>query len=601
MIYNPLDKNYKSIIGACSESDKIKFRVKGDFDSVFMMLKKDGENDYTLIKMDKEEEYFSIELQFSVGLYFYHFELSNGRYICCSELKNGVILDRIEDFQLTSYSNDFSTPDWFKGGVIYQIFPDRFYSFNKDKKVPNYKILRKDWGGIPTYLPNEKGEVLNNDFFGGDINGIISKLDYLKDLGISVIYLNPIFEAYSNHRYDTGNYFNIDSLLGDLNDFKNLISECKNRNINVVLDGVFNHVGADSIYFNKYSNYDSCGAYNSKISPYYNWFNFTNYPNEYESWWGIKTLPAINENDAEFQEYITGINGVIAYYTKLGVAGWRLDVVDELPSEFVKKIRNACKVINKDSIVIGEVWEDASNKISYGNRREYFQGRELDSVMNYPLKNAIIDFVLNKDCNKLLQVIYTQLDHYPKIVLDCLMNMLSTHDTFRILSALSGEDFSFKTKTEQSSFRIDLSKIESAILNVKIASLIQFTLYGVPSIYYGDEIGMQGLTDPFNRGCFEWDNINNELLDWFKFLSKTRKEFSAFVDGETQIIYANKGVFLFKRVSKNSEILVGVNLSDKIVNLDFDGELFNLITNKSHSDNYQMKQYDFVIFYKISH
>lgn len=584
-LYNPLDKFYKSIIGAVPENEQVTFRVKGNFDSVVLLLKKDGEYP-CFYKMDKKTNYFELNLKLTVGLYFYHFILSNNQYISLNAKYIGEISDRFNDFQLTVYSKDYVVPEWIYGGVIYQIFPDRFFRAEEKKYLTDYKVFHDNWNDIPIYKPNKDGKILNNDFFGGDIQGIIKKLDYLKELGVTVIYLNPIFKAYSNHRYDTGDYMQIDPLLGDENDFKELIEKSKNLGIRIILDGVFNHTGDDSVYFNKYGRYDSIGAFQDKDSPYYSWYNFINYPKEYESWWGIETLPAINETNEDYVNFITDKCGVIERYTKLGVGGWRLDVVDELPSEFVKKIRIALKNNNKDGILIGEVWEDASNKISYGKRREYLQGNELDSAMNYPLKDAIINFVKSGSVDRLSYVIKEQIDHYPHIALHAMMNLLSTHDTMRLLTVLGGEDPSTMTKDQMAEYKIPEQTLVDAIVKLKIATLLQFTLCGVPSIYYGDEIGMEGYSDPLNRRTYTWNERNDDIYSWFKFLTGLRDEYSALSKGDFEEIYAANGTYIFKRFDDFSQLLVGVNLSNKEKTFKYEGCLFDLVTKKEYDNNF---------------
>ncbi len=598
MIYNPLDRFYKSEIGAVCEGRKITFRVKGNFNSVVFILNKDGEDSKTHVSMLKKEDCFECSLVLSKGLYFYCFKVDDiEKYISLSNEYIGEVTDVPKPFQLTIYDKDYEVPKWIYGGVIYQIFPDRFFVGNTDKKDFKDRYIHKNLKDDPIYEPNEFGQVMNNDFFGGDLKGIVQKLPYLSKLGVTVIYLNPIFKAFSNHRYDTGNYMQIDPMLGDLNDFTNLIQEAKKQGIKIILDGVFNHTGDDSIYFNRYGNYDEVGAYQSKDSKYYGWYNFKNYPNEYESWWGIKTLPSVNESNQDFVNYITGSDGVIEFYTKLGIAGWRLDVVDELPAQFVEKIRSATKSINNNAIIIGEVWEDASNKVSYGTRRKYFQGAELDSVMNYPLKNAIIEYVKNGTAQSVLYVVNEQIDHYPNKVLHALMNILSTHDTYRLLSALSDNDTSGKSKKEMARIRISEEELPLVKFKLKVATLLQFTLPGVPSIYYGDEVGMQGYSDPLNRKFFDWDNIDNEILEWYMSLANLRKRVTAFVDGDFENVYADKGVFIFKRYNSETEILICVNMGQNEFFLEYQGELYNVFTNESFKNSFTLKAKSFACLY----
>ncbi len=595
MIYNPLSKDYKSIIGAVPSDNDVKFRVKACFDSVIFVVKKD-EEDVCYYPMIKNGEFFEYTLQFNVGLYFYYF-ICGDKFISLGDNYQGEVSCEVNPFQLSVYDNEFTTPDFLEGGIIYQIFPDRFYSSNSEKEVGEGKILRKDKNQLPVFMPNDEGEVLNNDFFGGDLNGITQKLDYLKDLSVTAIYLNPIFSAYSNHRYDTANYFEIDALLGNEQDLIHLINEANKRGIKIILDGVFNHTGADSVYFNKEGKYANVGAYQSEKSAYYNWYDFIKYPTIYNSWWGIKTLPAVNKSEnSPFIDFICNDDGVLAHYTKLGVGGWRLDVVDELPSHFVERIRKAIKSQNKDAIIIGEVWEDASNKISYGKRRRYFCGKELDSVMNYPLKNAIIDFVLNKNAKKLSTLIKEQRDHYPKKVIHSLMNILATHDTFRLLSALAPINVTGLSKSEMA--RITLTKKEylEAVFNLKVATLLQFTLPGVPSIYYGDEIGMTGYSDPLNRCYFDWDNIDKNVYDWYKTLAKIRTTYSCFANGEYKEIATREGVFIYKIANEESEVLVAINISKDCVTLEFDGILLEHVNNKQYNGYYNLEKNSVAVF-----
>lgn len=583
-VYNPLDKFYKSKTGAVKEGQKITFRVKGEYSKVDFVYHKDGENPLCL-SMENKGGYFEIAVSFSVGLFWYHFALDSGLHVGVGEGLSGVITDKPCDFQLSVYSSDYSVPKWIKGGIIYQIFPDRFNrSSDKPESIFGRKI-HTDLSDDPLFLPNESGEVMNDDFFGGTLNGITEKLPYLKSLNVSVIYLNPIFKAFSNHRYDTGDFTEIDPMLGTEKDLVNLIENARKAGINVVLDGVFNHVGADSVYFNKYGRYNAVGAYQSKDSPYYKWFDFIDYPDDYRSWWGIKTLPAVKKDDPDYVNYICGENGVLAKYIALGVKGFRLDVVDELPQNFVRELRARTKATDKNAIIIGEVWEDASNKISYGKRRQYFLGKELDSVMNYPLKNAIIDFVKYGNAAILSETVKTQTDHYPKFVLDSLMNILSTHDTARILSAVSDLITYGKTKEELAKLKLDEENRKKAVFRLKAASLLQYTLYGVPSVYYGDEIGMQGLFDPQNRRFFAWNDIDEEILSWYKTLGNIRREYaSVFGFGECREILSSDGFFAFTRKNKRAGLFVVINLKNKRYSIKFKGKLVNLIDGKEYSD-----------------
>lgn len=589
--YNPLDKFYKSIIGAVPSDTVIRFRVKGNFDSCLFVCHEDGASTDIVYKLEKKGDYFEGEISFSkVGLYFYRFKV-NDTWLSQDEDFLGELTNNPRDFQLTVFDKNFVSPKWLNGGIIYQIFPDRFYCSTDDKPIDKERVYHYNKDDKPNFRPNEKGEVLNNDFFGGDLKGITEKLPYLKSLNVSVIYLNPIFKSFSNHRYDTGNYMEIDSMLGTKEDFLLLIESAKKLGIKIILDGVFNHTGSNSLYFNLDGKYDSNGAYQSKDSPYYNWYKFTLYPSKYDSWWGIKTLPALNKENEDYINFITGENGVIDTYTKMGIDGWRLDVVDELPENFSTKITSAIKKVNKDAVVIGEVWEDASNKIAYSKRRKYFLGKELDSVMNYPLKDAIIDFVLSGDSVAFSRTVKTLLDHYPKSVLDNLMNILSTHDTARIISALSNVSFANLKKEEKAQIVLTFEQYEFSKIRLKTASLLQFTLFGVPSIYYGDEVGMQGFFDPFNRCYFPWGKEDNELLSWYKKLGEIRSKYSAFSDGEFKEQYNQNGIYAFTRKDLESEVFIAVNCGKNTASIEFSGSLTDLLTEKKYNQKIDIKPF----------
>lgn len=472
----------------------------------------------------------------------------------------GNVADSGECWQMTVYDKNFKTPQWLKGGVIYQIFPDRFNSSGTPKKnVPEDRILRADRDGEPFWKPDREGKVHNNDYFGGDLKGIEEKLPYLKSLGVTCVYLNPIFEAQSNHRYDTADYTKIDSLLGTQKDFENLCVSAEKQGIKIILDGVFSHTGNDSRYFNQYGRYDTVGAYQSEDSEYYGWYKFEKWPDKYTSWWGIEILPEIIEENPSFIEYIAGKNGIARKWLKAGALGWRLDVADELPDEFLDAFRIAVKAENPEAVILGEVWEDASNKMSYGKRRRYLHGAQLDSVMNYPFANAVIDFVRAGNAELFNSRVSEIIEHYPKEVLDVLMNHIATHDTMRAITALAGESCAYRDRYWQSTHSMTHEQYSYGTELLKMASALQFTLPGVPSIYYGDEAGMEGYKDPFNRRCYPWGNENTELVEWYKKLGEIRKNNKVFVDGNFEILSAVAGCVAYSRKKDSEAILVIAN------------------------------------------
>ncbi len=523
-----------------------------------------------------------------VGNLWYYFEISNanGRiYYANNKNRLGGIGDIYFEepqnlYQITVYSSEFKTPKWFKNTIVYQIFPDRFANGTGDFLSERNDIIKRNWGELPYYKKEQfGGEYLANDFFGGNLKGIIDNLDYLVDLGVGTIYLNPIFKANSNHKYDTGNYMEIDPSFGTNEDFSLLCEKAKEYGIRIILDGVFNHTGSDSIYFNKEGKYDSIGAYQSKASKYYKWYNFNNWPNEYDSWWGMKTLPNINENSEDYQNYILkDDDSVVKHWIKQGAGGWRLDVVDELPGFFVKELRKAVKSVDEDAVIIGEVWEDASNKCSYGETREYFLGEELDSVMNYPLRSALIDFAKNNvNAEEFDNRIMSIKENYPRQAYYSLLNILSTHDVERIITAVSSApDKNSVNKDFMAEFKLSDEEYQKALKKVKQIVIMQMLMPGVPCIYYGDEIGMQGYGDPFCRQCFDWDNKNIDLKDWYSTTMKLRKSYHAFIGGEFEAIYKINNGYGFIRWIDDDIHIVCSNFSDTNEYFRLDLARFNI-------------------------
>ncbi len=467
-------------------------------------------------------------------------------------------------YQITVYDKAYRTPDWFKGGIMYQIFCDRFHCpTGTDLRHLRTDILQRNWGDTPYYKPEQfGGKYLANDMFGGNLKGITEKLDYLADLGITVLYLNPIFQAYSNHKYDTGDYETIDKTFGTEEDFVQLCKKAEKKGIRVVLDGVFNHTGSDSKYFNKYGHYPTTGAYQSADSPYSDWYDFANFPHEYTCWWGIKTLPHVNELSPSFVRYIlTDKNAIIKKWLRLGASGWRLDVVDELPDTFVETLRTEAKKEKSDAVIIGEVWEDASNKISYGERRKYLNGHELDSAMNYPLRDALISFVCERQSGVEFNARINSLkENYPPEAFMAMMNFLSSHDTPRILTVLSEPD-SFMNKDAQAQYTLSGEALAQALRRFKLIYAMQMLLPGTPSIFYGDEVGMQGFGDPFCRMCFPWENTDRELTTYFKDLIALRNSNPTLKYGDIVTVYGEGSTSAFLRIYENKQLLVACNSS----------------------------------------
>ena len=573
--FNSREYKYKYPFGAIPNGSTVTLRVllprAISCRGVFLKIRRDDNPNFDTFPMywdcmdGNDFEWWKIEKPIDEqGLYWYHFEYSTAFGDCnIMQSHAGLSQNNNEgrEWQLTVYDKDFTTPDWIKGGVIYQIFPDRFARSGQPikKTVPKDRVIRDDWGAQPEWRPNKQGKVLNNDYFAGDLKGIEGKLDYLQSLGVTCIYLNPIFEANSNHRYDTADYNKIDCLLGNQRDFESLCKRAAEKGIRIVLDGVFSHTGDDSVYFNKKQRYKSVGAYNSQESPYYSWYKFKNWPDEYDSWWGFETLPEVNEENPEYLDFITGENGVIRKWLRLGASGWRLDVADELPDVFIDALTKAAKAEKPDAVVMGEVWEDASNKCSYGSRRRYLLGAQFDSIMNYPFADAVLHYLSTGEAEGFSEKIIHIIENYPPQVLHCLMNHIGTHDTVRAITALAAEPVGDRGREWQYDKHLSAEQKDIGIQLMKLASAIQFTLPGVPSIYYGDEIGMDGYKDPFNRYCYDWENGDDELREWYKVLGKLRSYCDVLVDGDFHALTSCDGVVAYERLKGDSGVLTVVN------------------------------------------
>ena len=526
---------------------------------VFIILRKDSENIRIELPFSHHlngEDFFKGSVTLSTyGIWHYRFEgeYSDGNLAFFGRDYDGTAIrgDWLPEWQLTVSKVECKTPDWSKRGVIYQIFPDRF-NRGEDRPFNKRGRLHSDWYDRPDYA-REGVDYRADDFYGGNMKGVIDKLDYLVSLGVSAIYFNPVFESSSNHRYDTGDYLKIDNLFGDEAEFEELITKAKEKGIGIILDGVFNHTGADSLYFNKFGNYPTLGAYQSKESPYYNWFYFDNFPDRYGCWWGSTVVPTVNKSAEGYRNLILGENGVIEKWTKMGVAGWRLDVVDELPIDFTTDLCKKIKEVNPNCSIIGEVWEDASTKVAYSEWRPYFMGEQLDGVMNYPFKEAIISFMLGGKTKDFVSSITHILENYPKANLDVNMNLVGSHDTARILTVLSGVTPPYR-KEDRASFTMDGDLYALAKRRLKIASALQYFLPGVPCLYYGDEAGSYGYEDPLNRGTYPWGREDGDLVDHYQRLGSLRKEHQNLFLGETSFENVSEVGFEIVRRSDNGEI-----------------------------------------------
>ena len=502
---------------------------------------------------------FSLE---HTGLYFYFFHIEKrGGGFNLFKYGDDTNIEAGDRWQLSCVPADHTVPDWAMGATMYQIFPDRFHRSGKcdltDKLSPYY--LHENWNEEVRWQPESDGRILNNDFYGGNFKGIIEKLDYLASLGITILYLNPISKSFSSHRYDTGDYKTPDPMLGTLADFTALCSAAHAKGMKVILDGVYSHTGSDSLYFNRYGHFPTKGAFQSKDSPYYSWYTFHKWPRSYNSWWNFDTLPTVNKLDPAFVEYIiTGEDSVVAHWLKAGCDGFRLDVADELPSEFLTLLKKRVRELRPDALVLGEVWEDASNKVAYGEHRRYFVDAQLDSVMNYPLRTAIINFLRERDDGYgLYSTVMTIAENYPKQVFLANMNCLGTHDSPRILTALM-DDFD-GSREEKARRHLSRQQYDVAQERLLMASFLQYMLPGTPSIYYADEAGMEGYKDPFNRRPYPWGQENRELLNHHRLLGRLRKEQPALRLGDIEFTVACDNRVAFSRSYEGKVLRIYVN------------------------------------------
>ncbi len=586
-LYDSRNEHHKRPLGAVRASGDLCITVIaiGEKHIPQMLLRKDGEDvvyvDYTDVLTDGDRMEIRYELKLNdIGLYFYCFTIEDAPGIFEDGKGSGIRADGGNWFIQSVYDPSFSTPDCFKGGVFYQIFPDRFFEGDPSihPALPD-RVYRSDKDGIPFYKePDEfPEEAVTSDYFGGDLKGIILKIGYIRSLGVTGIYLNPIFLAHQDHRYNTADYMQIDPDLGTLEDFRALCSVCHDNGIKVILDGVFSHTGSDSIYFNKEKRYGEGGAYNDPDSPYRKWYIFGDeYRNGYRSWWDFPALPEVNEEDPDYCEFICGDSGVIDYWISNGADGFRLDVADELPDSFIEKIRRRIKKCGEDKLLIGEVWENAVTKVSFGYRRQYLLGRGLDGTMNYPFRNMIIDFVKSGDSYAFCEDVLDICDLYPEPSIEVMWNMLSSHDTERALTAIAGENCEGKDRRWQAVQHLTEEEYELAVRKLICATALQFTLPGIPCIYYGDEAGVEGYKDPFNRTYFPWDHKDERLVDRIRRISLKRHSSTVYRSGKIMFVYLSDGVVAFIRYDSDSRMLTAVNVTDRDRLFYFDDREFRL-------------------------
>lgn len=564
--YNSKSGDYKTPWGAVSAESCVSFTIRplrsagfsrGNLTAFFEEERRTVEipMSWTGSSLGRDEFSCTMHVGNCVGLVWYHFAL---------ERLDGK-REESDPYQLTVYDSNEAVPTWFGEGFTYQIFPDRFYrlSIPDPTGMVGGRTVHCDWGEEPEFRPDCKGEIRNRDFFGGSLAGVISKLDYLQSLGVETLYFNPIFEGAENHRYGTGDYEKIDPMLGSNEDFSELCSQAHKRGMRVILDGVFNHVGYVSKYFNGTGEYGVGGAARSQDSPYYPWFSFHHWPDRYDAWWGIYSLPAVEESRSDYVDYITGRDGIVRRWLRAGADGWRLDVADELPDSFVHALHQAVREEKESGMVIGEVWEDGSNKIAYGKRRKHILGGHCDGLMNYPLRNALLSWLLGGDGKRFQADMEEIRENYPPSAFYSAMNALGTHDTPRILTLLGTNGTGGEaSKQEKSKSLLTLEQRRLGLARLRLGLLVLFGFPGSPTVYYGDEAGMEGWEDPFNRRTYPWGNEDVELRDYVAMLGRLRKDHLSLRRGDICYVAAKGPLLAFTRSLEGRSILIGANNSD---------------------------------------
>ncbi|MBC5734267.1 glycoside hydrolase family 13 protein [Flavonifractor sp. DFI.6.63] len=590
LLFDPRDERYKSPYGAVSAGTVVHFALRPERAQAFsraVLTARFESRANELVRIflpwsgrDGERDVFAGSLPTGdyVGLIFYSFRLEglDGRTRTLGE------------YQLTVYDGCEQVPAWFGEGTCYQIFPDRF----RRSRIPDPggmvggRSVHAAWQEEPEYRPDARGEVRNRDFFGGDLKGVLEQLPYLQSLGVETLYFNPIFEAAENHRYGTADYEHVDPMLGCDADFSALCRAAHARGMRVILDGVFNHTGFVSRYFNGDGFYPQPGAAQSRQSPYYPWFHFQHWPDRFDSWWGIYTLPAVNEGEDSYRDYIIrGEHSIVRRWLQAGADGWRLDVADELPDDFIRELHQAVRAADPNAVVIGEVWEDGSTKIAYGVRRRHILGGHCDGLMNYPFRNGLISFLLGADAACFRDAMETLRENYPPFAFASAMNFLGTHDTPRILTLLGvGSDCRENTKAWRADFRMDAGQRALALARLRLGALVLFAFPGAPTIYYGDEAGMEGFEDPFNRRTFPWGAEDKALTAWYAALGQARKSLLPLRRGDLRWLRAEGRVLAFSRTWEGETVIAAVNAGDAPEQLPLDGAFRDRMSGERFTD-----------------
>ena len=527
-----------------------------------------GKKDAFQMKHEKNDDnyaYFETTVTLkNSAMYQYYFSFeANGKFQYYKK-KNITGETSLTNEEYWKMSVGFDVPEWAKGANMYHIFVDR-YRKGKDmkKELMPRRVLHQKWDEPPILGPNENG-LWNIDFFGGDLKGIEETLKYIKKLGVDILYLSPIVRSQSNHRYDTADYKNVDPYVGTNKMLKNLCDSVHQQGMRIILDAVFNHTGDDSVYFNKYGTFNEIGAYQSSESRYYNFYRreCIRGQHEFAYWWGMPNLPVCDGSSENWRKFIFGKGGVIDKWFSLGIDGLRLDVADELTDDFIEEIHKAVKRNKKDGFILGEVWKNPMRM----NRGYISSGKGMHSVMNYLMVDALIRYYKYCDIWKLDNILKEIMSEYPEETIKTLMNFTSTHDISRIIEIFGCNAFqqygewAWNLQDDNlewiRSHKMSREEYKYGKMVYKSYAISLAFLPGIFSIFYGDEIGVQGIGNLANRASYPWNHRDKDLLKFFRALGKIRKQEKFLKDAETKILKINNEQFIFERYDKNSKMLI---------------------------------------------
>lgn len=460
-------------------------------------------------------------------------------------------------YQVTVYDPAYETPDWLRNGIMLQIMVDRYFCWGeKDvRRLPPASYYHIHWDDTPALCINDDqyGDSVNNDYFGGNLRGVMEKLDYIQSLGVTVIYFNPIFKARSNHKYNTGDYRAVDPSFGAEADLVALCAAARQRGIRVILDGVFSHTGSDSVYFNRDGSYGPGGAYNDPESPYAAWYRFHHWPDDYDSWWGFKSLPNVDENHPSYREFIIdGEDSVAVHWLRAGASGWRLDVADELPMDFIRSFRARIRREMPDAALIGEVWEDPTKKLAYDELRCYCLGDTLDCTMNYPLRALILDFLrCRMGAIEFVRRLESMRENMPLPFFYAQMNLLGSHDTPRAINMLADIGEMSPDRPYRRPMTLSHDDYQRGRRRLLAGWALINALPGIPCLYYGDEAGMTGMADPYCRGAYPWGREDTDLRERFRAIMTLRAQSAALRTGAMHLHAVGADVVLVERRIQN--------------------------------------------------